>query len=113
MPQRILSADEVKASITKHRAARAKENRDFKQRQLELEAYHDLRDNVVSIVRNSGVSFEDIHAQCGPHPNTLLAWTEKRVSQPRLGKIRATLRILGYDFAIVERGTPLLTKRAQ
>lgn len=109
---RILSAEEVKASITKHRAMSTKEKREFDAKRAELESYHDLRDDVVSIIKNSGESFEDIHARCGPHPSTLQNWADKRVSAPRMGKVRSVLRILGYDLAIVDgEGKAVLSRR--
>ena len=55
----------------------------------------------MSLVKNSGMSFEDIHGRCGPHPHTLENWAQKKVEAPRLGKLRATLRVIGYDFGIV------------
>lgn len=112
MPQRILSAEEVVTSITKTRAQQAKEKREFNAKRDQLESYHDLRDDVVSIIRNSGESLENIHNKCGPHPNTLQNWMDKKVSQPRMGKIRSVLRILGYDIGIVDKeGNAVLTKR--
>jgi hypothetical protein len=110
-PTRILSAEEVKASISRHRRVVTREERDFKKKQAEQEAYQDIRDDVASIIKNSGMSFEDIHARCGPHPKTLENWAEKKVSKPQMGKLRSVLRILGYDFAIVDgSGQRVLTK---
>ena len=108
----ILSADEVKASIKRLHDMNAKEKREFNAKREQLEAYHDLRDDVVSIIKNSGKAFEDIHAECGPHPSTLQNWVDKKVSQPRMGKVRSVLRILGYDIGIVDsEGNAVLSKR--
>lgn len=68
-----------------------------------LEFYEDIRDDVMSAVKNSGMSFEDIHGRCGPCPHTLENWSQKKVRKPQLGKMRAVLHILGLDFAIVAR----------
>lgn len=70
----------------------------WKAEQQKLEAYEDLRDDVMSLVKNSGMSFEDIHDHCGPCPATLENWAQKKVSRPQLGKIRATLTIIGYKI---------------
>jgi hypothetical protein len=66
-----------------------------------LEAYEDLRDDVVSLVKNSHLTFEDIHGKLGPHPSTLTKWAEKTTHAPRLGKMQATLRIIGYDIGVI------------
>jgi ribosome-binding protein aMBF1 (putative translation factor) len=99
------TADEVIRSIDNHKAKRTTEQREFRKAQEVMEQYQDLRDDVMSMVKNSGMSYEDIHARCGPHPATLENWAQKNVQQPRLGKMRAVLRIIGYDFAIVPRGS--------
>lgn len=78
----------------------AKEQAEFKRKQLELEDCRDLRDDVISAVKNSGVSYEVIHSRCGPHPSTLANWAEKRVDMPRMGKVRSTLRAIGMDIVI-------------
>jgi hypothetical protein len=80
------------------------EEREFRKKRAELEQYQDLRDDVMALVRNSSFTFELIHARCGPHPGTLKKWDEKTTDKPQLGKMRSTLRILGYDLGIVERG---------
>lgn len=68
-----------------------------------LEAYEDLRDDLMSAVKNSGMSFEDIHGRCGPHPHTLENWAQKKIRRPMLGKMRSVARIIGLDFGIVSR----------
>jgi hypothetical protein len=97
----ILTADEVKASIVKHRTRQTIERREFEQAQALLENYADLRDDVMSLVKNSHLSFEEIHNRCGPTPNTLAKWRDREIDQPRLSKMQSTLRILGYDLGVV------------
>lgn len=104
-----LTAAEVITSTKRMRDQQAKEEREFRAKRLEMEAYHDLRDDICSLIKNSAMTFEDIHAQCGPHPNTLHNWMEKKVSQPRMGKLRSTLKILGYDLAIVDGAGKLVS----
>jgi lambda repressor-like predicted transcriptional regulator len=67
-----------------------------------MEYTADLRDDVVSLIRNSGLTLAQIHARCGPTPNTLLNWMDKRTMRPQMGKMQAVLRILGKDLGIVE-----------
>jgi hypothetical protein len=106
MAKTIKTAGQVRASIiNQNRYSTAEE----KQHQLavereraRLESYEDLRDDVLSVVKNSGLSFEDIHGKCGPHPSTLNAWATNHVHQPRLSKMQSALRIVGYDIGIVE-----------
>lgn len=86
--------------IEKERAALKEQNRIERER---LEFYEDLMDDVMSCVKNSTMTFQDIHARCGPHPNTLENWATHKVHKPQLGKMRAVLHILGLDFAIVSR----------
>jgi hypothetical protein len=69
--------------------------------QARLESYEDLRDDVLSVVKNSGLSFEDIHGKCGPHPSTLENWAHDRVHQPRLSKMQSALRIVGFDIGVI------------
>ena len=97
----ILSAEEVRASISRHRGQMRKEKTEFERAQALLESYEDLRDDVMSLVKNSGMSYADIHGHCGPCPSTLEKWASREIGQPRLGKLQATLRILGYDLGVV------------
>lgn len=76
------------------------EKAEFKRKQAELENCRDLRDDVMSAVKNSGMSYEVIHSRFGPHPSTLTNWAEKKVDMPRMGKLRATLRAIGMDLMI-------------
>jgi hypothetical protein len=107
MNDRIKSAAEVIASTQKLQRQLKKERVKFTIAQLaerdRLEAYGDLRDDVMSLVKNSGMSFEEIHGRCGPHPLTLEKWARQETKFPQLGKMRSTLRIIGYDFGIVDK----------
>jgi hypothetical protein len=102
MVNRIKTAAEHRADIRKAERDKAEADRE----RAKLESYQDLRDDCMSLVKNSGLSFREIHGRLGPHPHTLELWATKVTSQPRLGKMRATLRIIGYDIGIVEREVP-------
>jgi len=76
----------------------------FAREQARLENYEYMRDNLImSLVKNSNFSFELIHERCGPHPSTLEAWAQKKVSKPQLGKMYAVLQIIGKKFKDIER----------
>jgi len=105
MVGRIKTAEQVKKDTVQHRARQRREKRQHdtavEAERSRLEAYEDLRDDVVSLVRNSSFTYEDIHARCGPHPDTLRKWGEKATHAPQLAKVQATLRILGYDLGVI------------
>lgn len=67
-----------------------------------LESYEDLRDDVLSVLKNEGISFEDVHGRLGPHPSTLHSWETGAVRQPQLRKMQSALRTVGYDIGIIE-----------
>ena len=99
------AAQVIRSTINKDRysAAEEKQHRLAVERErARLEAYEDLRDDVLSVIKNAGVSFEDIHGKCGPHPSTLHSWATNAVHQPQLRKMQSALRIVGYDIGIVE-----------
>ena len=99
------TAAEVIQLIDAKKYKAKKEQTEFRKAQLQLEAYHDLRDDVMSLVKNSGLTFAEIHGRCGPHPATLEAWAQHVTDRPQLGKLRAVLRIIGYDFTIGKAGS--------
>lgn len=66
-----------------------------------LEAYEAVRDDIMSLVKNSGMSFADIHGRCGPHPATLEKWARKETIKPQMGKMIAVLRILGFKEFVI------------
>lgn len=97
----IKTAEQHIAAISKSERQRAAERREYKAAKAQLEFVEDLRDDVMSLVANSGLSFEAIEDRCGPCVRTLETWKRKEVRQPRLGTMRAVLRILGKDLGIV------------
>lgn len=62
----------------------------------------DIRDNTISILKNSGVSDELVHARNGPTPLTLARWRAKKVLSPRMSSIRSALRAVGKDIGIID-----------
>lgn len=103
MPRKaIKTAEEHVQDLDTLTARRKREEEEFKRKQKELEDIRDMRDDVMSMIRNARLSYEDIHAMFGPHPDTLKAWDLKKIDSPRMGKMRAALRAIGKDFYIGE-----------
>ena len=63
----------------------------------------DLRDETMSIVRNSGLSYDEIHARFGASGSTLSKWQYREVLRPQLNTIRGTLQACGYDLVIAAK----------
>lgn len=102
----ILTAGQVRSAIIrKDRYSTAKEAKHKQQmdaEQARLENYEDLRDDVLSVLKNHHISFEDVHGKLGPHPSTLRSWEMGTVHQPQLRKMQSALRTVGYDIGIIE-----------
>lgn len=64
----------------------------------------DIRDDVMSLVKNSRMKFSEIQFKNGPVVATLKNWDEKKVTHIRLETARAILRVLGFDFTVVPVG---------
>ena len=64
-------------------------------------ATESLRDDVISVIRNSPLTFEDIHARCGPHPTTLIKWLERTTKRPHVSTMVAALQACGHQLKIV------------
>lgn len=92
-------------TAAQHRRDIAKAERErkmFREHQAVEERYEDLRDDVMSAIKNSGRSFQQIHGHFGPHPHTLENWAQKKISKPQLGKMQSALRAIGKDIGIIE-----------
>jgi hypothetical protein len=83
-------------------AEQAKHNKQVEAERLRLESYEDLRDDVLSVLKNHQMSYEDVHGRFGPHPSTLHSWETGAVHQPQLRKMQSALRTVGYDIGIIE-----------
>jgi hypothetical protein len=66
----------------------------------------DIRDDAVSHLKNSGLSFKDIEEKGGPTEHTLSRWEEKKVYRPQLPTLRAALQIIGKDIGIIDYQDP-------
>ena len=99
------AAQHVRAIITKDRYSTAEEKQHrlaVEAERSRIEAYEDLRDDVLSVLKNNHISFEDVHGRLGPHPSTLHAWEKGAIHQPQLRKMQSALRTVGYDIGIIE-----------
>jgi len=79
--------------------ARRDSNQEAEQRRLE--AYEAMRDDLMSAVKNSGLSFEVIHARCGPCPWTLNRWAERKTRRPQMAKMISVMRIIGLKEFVI------------
>lgn len=115
MPRAIQTPLQIKDRAIRRRQKKEQRQHDtaVDAEKARLEFYGDLRDDVMSLVRNSHLTPEEIHGRCGPHPVTLRKWDEKKVGAPQLAKLQSVLRIMGYDIGIIE-GTrrPMITPLA-
>jgi hypothetical protein len=64
----------------------------------------DLRDDTISIIRNSHKTFDQIRADGGPCASTLTKWLERQTQRPQLNTIRAALLACDHDFYILPKG---------
>lgn len=55
------------------------------------------------LIDESGVSFAHIERRSGVTPTTLRNWFQGKTKRPMHCTIRAVLRCIGYDYAIVKR----------
>jgi hypothetical protein len=100
----------VRAMITKDRYSTAEEaqhKRAVDAERARLESYEDLRDDVLSVLKNNHMSYEDVHGKFGPHPSTLHAWEVGTVHFPQLRKMQSALRTCGYDIGIIDHRRPM------
>jgi hypothetical protein len=83
-------------------AEEAKHKKQMEAERAQIESYEDLRDDVLSVLKNHQMSYEDVHGKLGPHPSTLHKWETGDTHQPRLAKMQSALRTVGYDIGIIE-----------
>jgi hypothetical protein len=68
-----------------------------------LEDYRDIRDDFMSQVRNTNMSFETIHELGGPHIGTLRRWDLKLTDKPQFGKMVSVARICGITSITITK----------
>lgn len=116
MAKEIKTAAQVRASIINQNkystAEEAQHKRALDAERARLESYEDLRDDVLSVLKNENVSFEDVHGKLGPHPHTLQSWAAGTVHFPQLRKMQSALRTVGYDLGIIHGPRHPETKEA-
>lgn len=63
----------------------------------------DLREDMISVVRNSHLTSEQIRERGGPAASTINNILERKTQRPQLNTIRSALLVCDYDIAIVPR----------
>lgn len=53
-----------------------------------------MRDDMVSHIRNSGMTYEDIELAGGPKVKTILSWEEGKVDAPKLTTLARVAKVL-------------------
>lgn len=97
----------IKTAAEHHKAITLAQRREQRRKRAEKNkpkiSIEDLRDETMSIVRNSGKTYEEIHAKWGASPSTLTKWQYREVLRPQLNLIRGTLLACGYDLVIARK----------
>lgn len=58
----------------------------------------DIRDDCIAIFLNSGMTYEQVHANGGPTHNTITRWLYKETRFPQFATIRSFLKACGADL---------------
>jgi hypothetical protein len=66
-----------------------------------LVSLEDLRDDCVSLFRDSGLTMKQVHEQGGPTPQTVSKWLYGETKFPRLDSMRALFQAVGGAMVIV------------
>lgn len=69
-------------------------------RNLEVAPLEDVRDDVVSLIRNSGMSFKEVEERGGPKAATISRWQAREVKNPQFRTLRWALQAIGSDFFV-------------
>ena len=81
-------------------AQQAKDRRDFVLKSRSEKMTKDLHIEVMAVLSNSGLSFDEIVDRGGPCQSTLYRWERGEVTQPRLSTIIAALAVCGKSLQI-------------
>lgn len=66
----------------------------------------DLREDMISVVRNSHLTSEQIRERGGPAASTINNILERKTQRPQLNTIRSALLVCDFDLAVVPRREP-------
>ena len=69
-------------------------------RSLEVNPIEDVRDDVISLIRNAKLSFPEVEAKGGPTAGTLNKWMDKETKRPQFATLQRALHAIGKDFYI-------------
>jgi hypothetical protein len=61
----------------------------------------DIRDDCIAIFLNSGMTYEQVHANGGPTHTTITRWLYKETRFPQFATIRSFLKACGADLVAV------------
>jgi hypothetical protein len=66
-----------------------------------LVSLEDLRDDCISLFRDSGLTMQAVHENGGPTPGTISKWLYHETKFPRLDTMRALMRAVGGEMVVV------------
>lgn len=70
----------------------------------QLERLENLRDDCITLWRDSGLTFKEVHERGGPTPQTQSKWLYKETRYPRYDTIERMLMALGHELMPVPVG---------
>jgi len=72
-------------------------------RRQEVHPIEDIRDDVVSLIRNAGLDFVEVERRGGPMAGTISKWFYKETKRPQFQSLQRALHAVGKDFFIGDR----------
>lgn len=96
---KITTAEEWQERLAQRETKQQRDERHFQHRLKVERAMEDVRDDLMSLVKNSGISDEEIHRRNGPTPKTLQNNRDMVVKAPRMSTVLSTLWAIGKDLS--------------
>lgn len=93
----VKTAAEHQQDIQRHLWREAARKHAQKHKEDRLSYGESLRDDVMSLVRNSKMSYDQIWSRGGPTPKTLESWQNREVKYPQIGTAQAILKAIGTN----------------
>lgn len=84
--------------VTKQKREQKQHDDAVRKEQKRRENYEYMRDELMSAVKNSGMSFQDINGHCGPIPKTLEGYATRKTTKPQMSKMQSVADIIGLEW---------------
>lgn len=89
----------------------AKEQRDHAKAMEALSLSRAARDDMISHVRNSGMSYQQIEDSGGPTVTTLMAWELGTVNYPRISTLALCAKVIGLRVVFIDSKSIIVRKK--